>query len=360
MLAVLFAALSLCVGCTYTDSGEDTPHVAGPPPEPSTLTTKEDPAPKFVSKSDAGEDTRYVLSYRGRVIHIIAGESGLFGIKVMADEGEISWDNLWLTFSPRRVRPREHTEDELAPEGEVNLDFVAEEIRGYVQDARQLALHLAPQTPQTGEKAASPPRARSVIREINLPPVAANELAIFARTENLTVTQNLKVPTQEIPGDPSNWHIQFKEFAASTTYVPAGAWCLFKVVVRHARTTFFVLRDAEGSSTGYVEFYARSSKGQSPTILDQFATSKGGIISVTYYEPVEGDPLIIEEEVRTAGGIAQSIIDGDLLIPPETFRQQLLVLVTLIKEREKASSYKIQREGLRGIDPILQEFEVGG
>lgn len=359
MLAILVTALALCVGCTYTDGGEDTVEVTSPPPDPPALTTKEDPVPKFVSKTESGVDTRFVLSYHGREIHILAGESGLFGMKVMADESETSWENLWLTFSPRRVRPREHGEDELALESELSLDFVPEELRGYVQDAQQLALHLAPQTPRTGEEAASPPRARNVIRDIKLPPVAANELAIFARTDKLAVTQNLKVHTPDMPGEPGKSHIQFEEFASSITHIPAGLWLSFKVVVRRRSTTFFVLRDVEGNYTRYVESYASVSNARFPNVLQQLVTYKSGIFSATYYEPVSGDPLILSKDLRTVAGITRSMLDENLLQPPEALRHELYVLTTLLAEREKVNDYKIQREGPRGVEPLLQEFEGG-
>ncbi len=360
MLAILAAALTLCVGCTYTDGGEDAGSAITASSDSTLATTREDSVPVFVSKAKVGKDTRYVLSYRGREVHIFAGESGLLGVKVVADESEASWNSLWLAFSPRRVRPREHGEDDLAPDGGVKLDFVPEELRGYVQDAQQLALHLAPQTPRTGEEAASPPRSRAVIREVQLPPIAANELAIFARTDRLAVTQNLKFPAREAPGEMTNrGSIKFERCVSSVTYVPAGAWASFKLVLRDSHTVHYVIRDQAGDYTSYTEAYAHKRGDTLEIVLEQLVTNKGGTLSIDYYEPVAGDPMVLSNQVRRAAGITLSLLDAGVLDLPEDFKRQLIVTTTLLMEREQVSDYKVQREGPRGVEPILQEFESG-
>ena len=360
MLAMLIAALALCVGCTYTDDGEDTIEVTGPPPDPSALTAKEDPSPKYVSKSEVGPDVRYILSYRGRTVHIFAGESGLLGVKMVADRGETTWDSLWLTFSPRSVRPREHGEDELAPEGEIRLDFVPEELRGYVQDAQELALHLAPQTPCTGEEAASPPDARAVISNVDLPPVAANELAIFARTGKLTVTQNLKIPAREIPTTMSSkGYIRFNECVSNASYIPSGAWATFKLVVRDSHTIYYVLRDQAGDYTAYAEAFPRIPGKIDEIVLTQLITAEGGILSVDYYEPVSGDPMVLSLQTHKMAGITLSMLTEGVLDPPDDFENELIIAATLLTEREKVNDFEIKREGPRGVELILQALEGG-
>jgi|GEM_PF-2113662 len=358
ILTLLVAAVALCVGCTYTDSGEDAVETSSPPPDPSALTTREDPSPRYVSQMEVGSDIRYILSYRARAVHIFAGESGLLGVKIIADRSETTWDSLWLTFSPRQVRPREHSEDELAPEGQINLDFVPEEFRGYVQDAQQLALYLAPQTPRTGEEAASPPRAKAVISKVDLPPIAANELAIFARTANLTVTQNLKIPAHDIPTKlSSKGNIRFNECVSNVSYVQNGAWASFKVVLRNSHNIFYVLRDRSGRYTGYVEGYKHIPGRTNEIVLEQLITIAGGSLSIDYYEPVTGDPAALLSQLRTTAGIALSVIDEGLLEPPEDFKNEYIVAATLLIDREKANAFEVKREGPRGIEPILQRLE---
>jgi len=360
MLALLAAALTLCAGCTYTDGGEDTAEATSPPPDPRALTTREDPSPKYVSKAKVGSDMRYILSYRGRAVHIFAGESGLLGVKIIADRGETTWDSLWLTFSPRRVRPREHNKNELPPEGEVNLDFVPEDLRGYVQDAQQLALHLAPQAPRTGEEAVSPPEVRAVISEVALPPVAANELAIFARTGKLVITKNLKIPARDIPSAlNSKGYIRFNECVSNVSYVPTGAWATFKLMVRDRHTIYYVLRDQSGAYTAYAESYDHVPGRREKIVLDQLITNNGGILSANYYEPVSDDPMVISLQTRKMAGIAMSILDGGVLEPPEDFKHKLVVFTSLLTEREQVNDFNVVREGPRGVEPILQEFESG-
>ncbi len=242
----------------------------------------------------------------------------------------------------------------------MKLDFVPEELRGYVQDAQRLALHLAPQTPRTGEEATSPPRSRAVIREVHLPPIAANELAIFARTDRLAVTQNLKFPAREAPGAMTNrGSIKFERCVSSVTYVPAGAWASFKLVLRDSHTVHYVIRDQAGDYTSYTEAYAHKRGDTLEIVLEQLVTNKGGTLSIDYYEPVAGDPIVLSNQMRRAAGITLSILDAGVLDPPEDFKRQLIVTATLLKEREQVSDYKVQREGPRGIEPILQEFESG-
>lgn len=357
-LAILAAALALCVGCTFTDSSEEVIEVAGPPPDPSALTTRDDPSPKYVSKAEVGSDIRYILSYRGRAVHIFAGESGLLGVKVLADRGETTWDSLWLTFSPRAVRPRAHSADELAPEGQINLDYVPEGFRGYVQDAQQLALYLAPQTPRAGEEAASPPPARAVITKVNLPPIAANELAIFARTAKLTVTQNLKIPAHDVPAKlSSKGNIRFDECVSNVSYVQSGAWASFKLVLRNSHSIYYIVRDQPERYTTYVEVYKHIPKKTDEIVLEQLITVDGGTLSIDYYEPVAGDPIALSNQVRMASGIALSMIDEGVLEPPEDFKKEFIVTAALLVDRENANDFEVEREGPRGTGPILQQLE---
>jgi len=353
--SLVLAVLLTVSGCTYGpgDGGETEP--AAPAPADTRAASTEG-APRLLETVAAGEDLRYVLEYRGVKFQVIAGESGLFGIKVLAPNGDLPWYNLYLSFSPRKPRPRLHSPDEIVPPEQHHLDYIPEGLRDYVLKAQELALFLAPGRPVTGEASAQLPRARTVLKGVELSPRAANELALFARTDRIHVGENLRLPMEGVPEEVvKQGFFKLKDSVATAVYLPQGSYLILKLPTTGYNSSFALLYARDEPLVGFAQTYRRG-LGK----VEQMLTYSGGSLASTYYtEEAAASGLAIPQALRTAAGGLLALLDSGQVVPPSEMRNDLVILATIVRSREEATSFEVQVSERRGIDYVLDAFEQG-
>ncbi len=355
LLLSALAWLALFAGCTY--EADKTSATTSPTAIAPEQTAPEDgKLPRLVEKVKAGADTRYVLDYQGLKYHIIGGDLGLFAVKLLAPQDDLAWDSLWMAFNPRRTRPRTHTAEELVAGDEKNLDYVPEELRDYVVKAQELALYLTPRKPATGNETSSLPKQPTVITGVNLSPVAANELAIFARTDCLYIAQNLRFPAKGIPAELSHGGlIKYNESLATGAYTPKGEWFRLRLISRGNSNGFLVLQEASGDIVSYAQTPLRG-LGQ----IEETISNRGGFLTTTFYtEQAAEKGLTIPASLREAGGILLALLDADVLQPPADLRAEAVAFAMALRDRERVNDFVLEPSDERGIDHVLKLFETG-
>ncbi len=355
LLLSAVAFLHLFGGCADVS---DKTNAASSPSDVATdqASTEESGPPRLVAKVAAGEDMRYVLDYQGLKFHIVSGDSGILGIKYLVLQEDVVWDNLWITFSPRRERPRAHSAEELVPATEKNLDYIPEGLREYVRKAQEMALYLAPDEPVVGSEAAFPAERPPVIVGVNLSPIAVNEMAIFARTDRLCVVQNYRFHVDELPEElwQHSW-LKLNETLALVAYTPGSSWFRAKLITHGFNSSFLVLQKSPEDIVGYAQTRRRGM-----TEVEECISSREGFLTKTCYtDEAALMELAIPKGLPEPAGNLLILLDAGLIDLPEGLQTETVALATALRDREQVDDYMMQREGRRGIDSILQEHERG-
>ncbi len=346
LLALLLVALASCKQQQPSSSGR-----VKPLPKVSEAVGSS-VSPELLRAEKVGDDTRYVISYNGTEFCIVAGEKGIFGIKVVAPADAQRWTSLWLDFYPGIPRPRPHTIGEISTRN-ASLDYIAEDYRSYVFKAKELAAKLAPQDPQVGEAAKSPRAARLKLKGLDLPPVAANELAIFARTNNFMVRVNEIFPARSLPGKVETLdggEIRLSQGSSALGFSPNASWAHMKLGIKLYETNLLIIKRDSG-----FECYLDFSKYRGSYVdLEAIIKFDSGLVGITRFDPVKpGDEKLIGDEYRRMSGMMLALLDSQLFEPPQELKRELLTALTAINQKDTAHSYAHMKERKGGVEDIL-------
>lgn len=307
--------------------------------------------PALLSSEKAGDDQRYVISYEDQEFHLIAGEKGIFGIKILAPPGTQQWSSLWLEFFPAYPRQRSHEIGDLSAQA-ATFDYVPESYRSRVVKARELANHVAPQRPQVGKAANSPRAANLKLKGLDLPPIAANELAIFGHTANLSVIVKQPLPARPLPANIKDiGELRFTGGVSEEGYTPEASWTRMKMSIKYYDVGLMAIKQRSGAIDCYLEFYKPRDNYKDLTVLLKFG---GGMINITRFDPVApGKEKEIDEDYRMIAGMLLTILDNQLFDPPAEFKTNLTTALLSISQKGVANTFSLKKERSGGIEDIL-------
>ncbi len=120
-LAASLLAQLLCAASCKQQQPSSTTHVKPLPKGGQVSVVSE--KPELLRSEKVGDDNRYVVAFEGQEFHIVAGEKGIFGIKIPAPAEAQRWTSLWLDFYPVYPRQRNHQVDELSAQT-TSFDYV--------------------------------------------------------------------------------------------------------------------------------------------------------------------------------------------------------------------------------------------
>jgi hypothetical protein len=353
-LAILTVIL-LLASCTQPPKQSSQPDAAATAEASKAPATVVDSKPRLIETGKFGEDDRYVVAYKGNEFHIIAGESGLLAVKVPAPDDTTDWDSLWITFSPTQTRPRTHEEQGLTEPG-APLPYVPEDIAPLVTAAREMAALVAPGEPVLGGKPV-PGRPRITVKGIHLSAIAANELALLARSERLSVTENLPLDEESIPADIKEASaVRLDRMSQKAGFTPAGGYYTFTMAFRSDSVYYLALLPAEGQPIVLTQFHIHAVDERES--LYQF---KGGKFTATYFTgdaSLKGD--IITEMQRRFYAHTLRFLDEGIISPQEPLAKAFEVFLLSVKEKEKLDAFSSDlAPRYKTPEDILKAFEEG-
>jgi hypothetical protein len=307
--------------------------------------------PELLRSEKVGDDTRYVVSYEGQEFHIVAGEKGIFGIKIPAPADTKLWSSLWLDFYPVSPRQRIHKPEELSTQA-ISYDYVPEEYRSLVQKANNLAGILTEQRPQVGDSAKSPRGARLKLKGLDLQPVAANELSIFRHTNNLLVIVNEPFPMKTLSGEfNETGEMRFREGLSELGYTPDASWARMKMGIRLFDVGLMAIKKSDGGIDCYLEFRKLNDDHHDLVALIK---DEGGLLNITRFDPVApGKEKSIDNEYRMVAGMLLTVLDNQLFDPPAEFKTELTAALMMINQKDAANTFALKKERSGGIEDIL-------
>lgn len=307
--------------------------------------------PELLRSEKVGDDTRYVVAFEGQEFHIVAGEKGIFGIKIPAPANTPRWTSLWLDFYPVYPRQREHKIADLSAKA-VSFDYVSGDFRGFVQQASKLAGLIAPQKPQVDSAAISPRAARLKLKGLDLSPIAANELAILGHTGDILVVVNETFPMRPLPGKVKEvGDMRFSGGMSEMGFSPNASWSRLKMGIKLYDVGLLAIKQQNGGITCYLEFLKVRENYRDLVALIKY---EGGLINITRFDPVTpGKEKLIEDEYRTIAGMLLTVLDNQLFDPPQEFKTDLVAALTAINQKGTAQTFALKTKRSGGIEDIL-------
>lgn len=348
-LAALCLTLLLCASSCKQQQIPSTTRVKPLPKGGQASITSE--KPELINSEKAGDDTRYKVSYEGQEFHIIAGEKGIFGVKIPAPANTQRWTSLWLDFYPVYPRQRSHQVEELTAQT-ATFDYVAADYRTYVQKASKLARIVAPQSPRVGNAAKAPRSAKLKLKGLDLPPIAANELAILGHTAEIVVVVNEEFPMRPLPGKIKDiGEMRFGGGLSEIGFCPDASWVRMKMGIKLYDVSLLAIKQLDGSIVCYLEFLKLRDNYKDLVALIKY---EGGLINITRFDPVApGKEKQLDEEYRMMSGMLLTVLDNQLFDPPQEYRKELIAALTAFNQKDTAHTFALKKEREGGIEDIL-------
>ncbi len=116
-----------------------------------------------------------------------------------------------------------------------------------MQKASKLAGVVAPQSPQVGNAAKAPRAAKLKLKGLDLPPIAANELAILGHTGDILVVVNETFPMRPLPGKVKDvGDMRFGGGFSEMGFSPDASWVRMKMGIKLFDVSLLAIEKRDG------------------------------------------------------------------------------------------------------------------